>query len=198
MKKLIRAAAIVALLVQSPMAVGQLKKRAARANPACASIKTQYLSSNDTTSRYMALSEALGGRDSNVEQNQANAIARTHLFMDQAKRRGAPYPSPTRTRSGTARPRGDALATPSWRGTVSQVGNADLRSGCPMIRLSDALSAGRASEVAMSNPMIQQNAQSRKFEEAARELECDEDETRWNERLKKIASQKPAEEPAEE
>jgi hypothetical protein len=30
-----------------------------------------------------------------------------------------------------------------------------------------------------------------KFKDAARELECDEDEARWDERLKKIAGQKP-------
>ena len=35
--------------------------------------------------------------------------------------------------------------------------------------------------------------QREKFEEAARELECDEDEARWDERLKKVARQKPAE-----
>jgi hypothetical protein len=33
--------------------------------------------------------------------------------------------------------------------------------------------------------------QSDKFKEAAREHEADEDETRWEERLKKIARQKP-------
>lgn len=31
-----------------------------------------------------------------------------------------------------------------------------------------------------------------KFKEAARELEADEDEARWNERLKKVAKAKPA------
>ena len=30
-----------------------------------------------------------------------------------------------------------------------------------------------------------------KFLKAARELECDEDEARWNERLKKVAKGKP-------
>lgn len=30
-----------------------------------------------------------------------------------------------------------------------------------------------------------------KFKEAARELECDEDEERWDERLKKVAKGKP-------
>jgi hypothetical protein len=34
-------------------------------------------------------------------------------------------------------------------------------------------------------------SQSDKFKEAARELEADEDETRWEERLKKIAKAKP-------
>ena len=33
--------------------------------------------------------------------------------------------------------------------------------------------------------------QSEKFKEAARELECDEDEARWDERLRKVAGQKP-------
>jgi len=30
-----------------------------------------------------------------------------------------------------------------------------------------------------------------KFKDAARELECDEDEARWDERLKKVAKAKP-------
>lgn len=34
--------------------------------------------------------------------------------------------------------------------------------------------------------------QSDKFKEAARELECDEDEKHWDERLKKVAKPKPA------
>ncbi|MGY4398082.1 hypothetical protein ACVWZA_003284 [Sphingomonas sp. UYAg733] len=33
--------------------------------------------------------------------------------------------------------------------------------------------------------------QSEKFKQAARELECDEDEGRWDANLKKIAKQKP-------
>ena len=33
--------------------------------------------------------------------------------------------------------------------------------------------------------------QSDKFKEAARELECDEDEARWDDRLKKVAKAKP-------
>lgn len=37
--------------------------------------------------------------------------------------------------------------------------------------------------------------QSEKFKEAARELECDEDETAWDERLRKIAKQKAVETP---
>jgi hypothetical protein len=36
-----------------------------------------------------------------------------------------------------------------------------------------------------------------KFKEAARDLECDEDEARWDERLKKVAKQKPAPEKPE-
>jgi len=35
-------------------------------------------------------------------------------------------------------------------------------------------------------------SQSDKFKEAAREVEADEDEARWEERLKKIAKQKPS------
>lgn len=35
-------------------------------------------------------------------------------------------------------------------------------------------------------------SQSEKFKQAARDLECDEDEGRWNERLRKVAQQKPA------
>jgi hypothetical protein len=37
-------------------------------------------------------------------------------------------------------------------------------------------------------------SQREKFEEAARELECDEDEARWDERLKKVAKGKPGQE----
>jgi hypothetical protein len=37
-----------------------------------------------------------------------------------------------------------------------------------------------------------QKSQSDKFKEAARELEADTDEKRWEERLKKIAKAKPA------
>lgn len=36
-----------------------------------------------------------------------------------------------------------------------------------------------------------QASQSDKFKEAARELDCDEDEARWDERLKKVAKGKP-------
>lgn len=36
------------------------------------------------------------------------------------------------------------------------------------------------------------NPQSDKFKEAARELECDEDEKAWEDKLRKVASQKPA------
>lgn len=34
-------------------------------------------------------------------------------------------------------------------------------------------------------------SQSDKFKDAAREAECDEDEARWNERLKRVAKGKP-------
>lgn len=43
--------------------------------------------------------------------------------------------------------------------------------------------------------MADDQSQSEKFKQAARELECDEDEARWDERLKKIAAQKPTEPP---
>ena len=36
-------------------------------------------------------------------------------------------------------------------------------------------------------------SQPEKFKEFARELECDEDEARWEERLRKIAKQQPEE-----
>lgn len=39
--------------------------------------------------------------------------------------------------------------------------------------------------------MADKKSQSDKFKEAARELECDEDEARWDERLKKVAKGKP-------
>jgi hypothetical protein len=38
-------------------------------------------------------------------------------------------------------------------------------------------------------------SQTDKFKQAARELECDEDEARWDERLKKVAKQKPEPKP---
>ena len=37
--------------------------------------------------------------------------------------------------------------------------------------------------------------QSDKFKDAARALECDEDEARWDDRLRKIAKQRPPAEP---
>jgi len=39
--------------------------------------------------------------------------------------------------------------------------------------------------------MPEQKSQSDKFKDAAREAECDEDETRWDERLTKVAKAKP-------
>lgn len=44
--------------------------------------------------------------------------------------------------------------------------------------------------------MAKPDTQSDKFKEAARELGCDEDEGRWDERLKKVAGQKPGEKPS--
>lgn len=43
--------------------------------------------------------------------------------------------------------------------------------------------------------MPNEQTQSDKFKQAARELECDEDEARWDERLKKVAAQKPVDPP---
>ena len=39
------------------------------------------------------------------------------------------------------------------------------------------------------------NTQSDKFKEAARELECDDDEARFDERVKKLVKHKPIEKP---
>jgi hypothetical protein len=39
--------------------------------------------------------------------------------------------------------------------------------------------------------MDDKRTQSDKFKEAARELDCDEDEAAWNERLRKVAKPKP-------
>jgi hypothetical protein len=41
------------------------------------------------------------------------------------------------------------------------------------------------------------SSQHDKFKEAARDLECDEDEARWDATLKKVAKQKPAPEKPE-
>lgn len=40
--------------------------------------------------------------------------------------------------------------------------------------------------------MTTEQSQSDKFKEAARRAECDEDEGRWEERLRKVAKQKPS------
>lgn len=45
--------------------------------------------------------------------------------------------------------------------------------------------------------MTDDKSQSDKFKEAARELECDEDEARWDERLKKVAKARPVPEKPE-
>ncbi len=46
--------------------------------------------------------------------------------------------------------------------------------------------------------MAEKKTQTDKFKEAARELECDEDEARWDERLRKLAKSKPeTEKPAD-
>ena len=43
--------------------------------------------------------------------------------------------------------------------------------------------------------MESKSAQLDKFKQAARDLECDEDEAHWDATLKKVAKQKPAPEP---
>jgi hypothetical protein len=45
--------------------------------------------------------------------------------------------------------------------------------------------------------MANDQSQSEKFKAAARELECDEDEAGWDERLRKVAGHKPAPEKPE-
>ena len=42
-----------------------------------------------------------------------------------------------------------------------------------------------------NSPVTEKKTQSDKFKERARDLECDEDETRWDDRLKKVAKGKP-------
>ena len=46
-------------------------------------------------------------------------------------------------------------------------------------------------------PQADQKSQSDKFKELARELEADEDEARWDERLKKVVKAKPGSEKPE-
>lgn len=45
--------------------------------------------------------------------------------------------------------------------------------------------------MAKKTPTTSEPTQAAKFKQAARELGADEDETRWEERLKKLAKQKP-------
>jgi len=49
----------------------------------------------------------------------------------------------------------------------------------------------------MDNQKPDSTEQVERFRQAARDLECDEDEARWDERLKKVAEQKPAPEKPE-
>lgn len=42
-----------------------------------------------------------------------------------------------------------------------------------------------------NQPEQKDRSQSDKFKETARELECDEDEARWDDRLKKVAKGRP-------
>jgi putative component of toxin-antitoxin plasmid stabilization module len=45
--------------------------------------------------------------------------------------------------------------------------------------------------------MTDKKSQSDKFKDVARDLECDEDEARWDERLKKVAKGKPSDKKSE-
>ena len=40
--------------------------------------------------------------------------------------------------------------------------------------------------------MIEKQSQSEKFKQAARDLECDPDEAKWEDKLRKVVKQKPA------
>lgn len=51
---------------------------------------------------------------------------------------------------------------------------------------------GAASVRCYIRQMTDNQTQREKFDQAARELECDEDEARWDATLKKVAAQKPA------
>ena len=46
-------------------------------------------------------------------------------------------------------------------------------------------------------PQHDETSQAERFRQAARDLECDEDEARWHATLKKVAKQKPAPEKPE-
>lgn len=40
--------------------------------------------------------------------------------------------------------------------------------------------------------VVEEQSQSEKFKQAARELECDSDEAKWEDKLRKVVKQKPA------
>ena len=44
--------------------------------------------------------------------------------------------------------------------------------------------------------MTEQKTQAEKFKEAARDLECDPDEAKWEDKLRKVVKPKPVEKPA--
>ena len=50
-------------------------------------------------------------------------------------------------------------------------------------------------ETCYDSRMDDQPSQTDKFRDAAKQLGCDEDEARWDERLRKVAKQKPVEKP---
>jgi transposase-like protein len=54
-----------------------------------------------------------------------------------------------------------------------------------------SLKLGRGTASSFMGGMVSGQTQSEKFRDAVRELECDEDEARWDELLRKVAKQRP-------
>jgi len=48
----------------------------------------------------------------------------------------------------------------------------------------------------MAEISVKAESQSEKFKQAARELECDPDEAKWEDKLRKVVKPKPVEKPA--
>lgn len=53
----------------------------------------------------------------------------------------------------------------------------------------------KSTTAAAKNP--KPDSQSERFKQAARDLDCDEDEARWDDRLRKVVTHKPAPEKSE-